>query len=123
MIIGGIPMMTITTIGQAQGGRREPNPGTIVQQNRTVQVVNGNLLVQLASHFLAKKVFSFQLVSDPQAGSLLRMKIRPRGGRIIGAASEDRSSFRRASIPFFNMVRRADGPPTGAVTDGPRGKV
>jgi len=51
MIIGGIPMMTITTIGQAQSGRREPNPGTIVQQNRRVQVVNGNLLLQLASHF------------------------------------------------------------------------
>ena len=60
MIIGAIPMMTITTIGQAQGGRREPNPGTIVQQNRTVQVVNGNLLVQLASHFLVRKVFCFQ---------------------------------------------------------------
>ena len=46
MIIGGIPMMTITTIGQAQSGRREPSPGTIVQQNRTVQVVNRNPLVQ-----------------------------------------------------------------------------
>ena len=60
MIIGGIPMMTITTIGQAQSGRREPKPGTIFQQNRTVQVVNGNLLVQLVSHFLVRKVFCFQ---------------------------------------------------------------